>query len=63
MDLGKVQERGQIIGCDRTGKKLALLVYGESDYNERRSWRYRLMVRTEPSQGLNTGSIPVSATI
>src|SRR5271154_6119578 len=27
-----------------------------------RSWRYRLTVRTEPSQGLNTGSIPVSAT-
>jgi hypothetical protein len=26
------------------------------------SWRYRLTVRTEPSQGLNTGSIPVSAT-
>ena len=26
-------------------------------------WRYRLTVRTEPSQGLNTGSIPVSATI
>ena len=25
-------------------------------------WRYRLTVRTEPSQGLNTGSIPVSAT-
>jgi RNA polymerase sigma-70 factor, ECF subfamily len=25
-------------------------------------WRYRLMVRTEPSQGLNTGSTPVSAT-
>src|ERR1035438_8685231 len=25
--------------------------------------RYRLTVRTEPSQGLNTGSIPVSATI
>src|SRR5207249_4238516 len=24
--------------------------------------RYRLTVRTEPSQGLNTGSIPVSAT-
>ena len=28
-----------------------------------RKWRYRLTVRTEPSQGLNTGSIPVSATI
>ena len=27
------------------------------------SWRYRLTVRTEPSQGLNTGSIPVSATM
>ena len=26
------------------------------------AWRYRLTVRTEPSQGLNTGSIPVSAT-
>ena len=25
-------------------------------------WRYRLTVRTEPSQGSNTGSIPVSAT-
>ena len=25
--------------------------------------RYRLTVRTEPSQGLNTGSIPVSATM
>jgi hypothetical protein len=25
-------------------------------------WRYRLTVRTEPSQGLNTRSIPVSAT-
>src|SRR5207244_11634335 len=24
--------------------------------------RYRLTVRTEPSQGLNTGSIPLSAT-
>src|ERR1700684_132092 len=28
-----------------------------------RQWRYRLTVRTEPSQGLNTGSIPVSATM
>ena len=27
------------------------------------SRRYRLTVRTEPSQGLNTGSIPVSATM
>jgi hypothetical protein len=26
-------------------------------------WRYRLTVRTEPSQGLNRGSIPLSATI
>src|SRR5260370_10962809 len=26
------------------------------------AWRYRLTVRTEPSQGLNTGSTPVSAT-
>src|ERR1017187_10532383 len=31
-------------------------------YNGTRPWRYRLMVRTEPSQGLNTGSTPVSAT-
>ena len=29
---------------------------------ERWAWRYRLTVRTEPSQGSNTGSIPVSAT-
>jgi hypothetical protein len=29
---------------------------------KRQIWRYRLTVRTEPSQGLNTGSIPVSAT-
>src|SRR5713226_5697830 len=29
---------------------------------EVRLWRYRLTVRTEPSQGSNTGSIPVSAT-
>ena len=27
-----------------------------------REWRYRLTVRTEPSQGLNRGSIPLSAT-
>ena len=27
-----------------------------------RPWRYRLRVRTEPSQGSNTGSNPVSAT-
>ena len=27
-----------------------------------RGWRYRLTVRTEPSQGLNRGSIPLSAT-
>ena len=26
------------------------------------AWRYRLTVRTEPSQGSNTGSIPVKAT-
>ena len=26
-------------------------------------WRYRLTVRTEPSQGLNRGSIPLSATM
>src|ERR1035437_1848440 len=31
-------------------------------YNGTHPWRYRLMVRTEPSQGLNTGSTPVSAT-
>ena len=34
------------------------------EYNGRvHQWRYRLTVRTEPSQGLNTGSIPVSATM
>jgi hypothetical protein len=33
--------------------------YSESTFIQR---RYRLTVRTEPSQGLNTGSIPVSAT-
>jgi hypothetical protein len=31
-------------------------------YNRFWKRRYRLTVRTEPSQGLNTGSIPVSAT-
>ena len=36
-------------------------VFGGSDRIELR--RYRLTVRTEPSQGLNTGSIPVSATM
>ena len=34
----------------------------KSDTLVKTSRRYRLTVRTEPSQGLNTGSIPVSAT-
>ena len=36
------------------GEEMRMCYFGE--------WRYRLTVRTEPSQGLNTGSIPVSAT-
>jgi hypothetical protein len=54
----KPRHRAQVTsrGRERVRRKHRALKYNGV------SWRYRLTVRTEPSQGLNTGSTPVSAT-